>query len=190
MAVTPTSITISPYTYTQTVPANFGEAYAKGITSAGQSIAGAISSIGQTYADNQTTNDLLTQFSQMKNPDGTPVLPEEDYHNIMNKGAGARKEMVGEIVGRFHQQYASMLDQQKQIAIAQGTAAAQAPYRLQEIRTTGEQQRLAHPENTLAPKIVDSTQANADAEIQKKIQAQIEENRKNALRAPAYVAPP
>lgn len=114
-------------------PVDIGSGYAKGIASAGESIAGAISNVMNVADQNRTANDMLTQLSQMKDPQGNPILSKEDYESIMKKGLGAKHELAGELFGRFHSQYQSMLDQQRQVAVAQATAAAQAPYRMAEI---------------------------------------------------------
>jgi hypothetical protein len=166
---------VSPgsFTYTQTIPSNFGEAYAKGIESAGKSLAGAVSQVGGMLEQNQTTNDLLTQFSQMKGPDGNPIISQEDYENIMKKGLGARHEMLGQVLTNFHSQYQNMLEQKRQIAVAQATAAAQAPYRMGEIAATGAQQR--------------QTQAE-EAEQKRKLLLQQPENRPVVIQQPSNTA--
>lgn len=132
-------------------PQDIGSGYAAGITSAGQSIAGAISRVAGIAEQNQTANDMLTQLSQMKDPQGNPVLSKEDYESIMKKGLGAKHELAGELFGRFHSQYQSMLDQQREIAVAQ----ARQPLELGQTaaRTQGaielerERARLAQSQN-------------------------------------------
>ena len=120
---------------------DIGSGYAKGIGQAGASIADSIKNVSDIYQQNSEANDVLQQFSQMKDSSGNPILSEEDYKSLMQKGLGAKHAFMGELLARFHGQYQSQLDAAKQIQIAQATAATQAPYRMAEIAKTGEEQR-------------------------------------------------
>jgi hypothetical protein len=143
MAIQTTSVGAAPQfniPYNVTVP-NVGAGYAAGITQAGSSIANAITNVADIYNQNQSANDTLSQLALMKDASGNPIIPPDEYQSLMTKSLGAKHEMIGLLVGRFQQQYQAQLEQAKGVAIAQATAAAQAPYRMQEIAAQGAQQR-------------------------------------------------
>jgi hypothetical protein len=132
---------------------DIGSGYAQGIAQAGQSLSGAIKGImggvnpqtGEVeqgvLSQNQTANDFIHQFSQMKNPDGTPMMSPDLYNSIMSGSLGSKQKWVGLLTGQFQTNMQSQLEQARQIAVARATAAAAAPYRIQEIQQTGAEQR-------------------------------------------------
>jgi hypothetical protein len=143
--------TLGNYSYT-TQPVDIGTGYASGITAAGKSIAQGISGILGGIDDkgnvthgvleqNQTANDMLTALNQMKGPDGNPVLPADAYNAAMGKSLGAKQQLIGMYQGQWQTNMAALAEQAKAIAVAKATAAAQAPYRIQEIQETGRQQQ-------------------------------------------------
>jgi hypothetical protein len=132
----------SPFSLTYNTPTvDIGSAYAQGIGQAGASIADALKGVTSIMNQNQTANDMLTGLSQMKDSQGNPILSPDDYDAIASKGLGAKQQFIGELMGRFHTQYAAQLEQQQKLQQIQTTAAASAPYRQAEIAATGEQQR-------------------------------------------------
>jgi hypothetical protein len=106
---------------------DIGAGYAAGIESAGKSIAGAISGVGDIYKKTQDTNDLLTGLHQ------AGMLTPDQYEAVMGKSQGAKEQLLGQFMTEHAARLQAQLDQQRQIAIAQATAAAGAPYRMAEI---------------------------------------------------------
>jgi hypothetical protein len=92
-------------------------------------------------SQNQTANDMLTMMNQMKNPDGSKVLGDDAYQSLLGKGLGARQAAVGMYQGLFQYNLQQQAEANRQIQVAKATAAAQAPYRQQEIVTSGEEAR-------------------------------------------------
>lgn len=143
--------TVGNYSYT-VPPIDIGSGYAAGITSAGKSLGQAITGIfggvnekGEVQQgvleQNQTANDMLTTLNQMKGPSGNKVLPDEVYQSLMGKSLGAKQQAIGMYQGQWQANMQAQIDQARQIALARATAAAQAPYRIQEIQESGAQQR-------------------------------------------------
>jgi hypothetical protein len=130
------------FNLTYSTPAiDIGAGYAKGIETAGQALSGAIKNVADIATQNQTANDLLSQLSQTKDAQGNALLDADTYKSLMGKGLGAKQAYIGQIMTNWADQYKSLLDQQRQIQVAQATAATQAPYRIQEIQATGAEQR-------------------------------------------------
>jgi|SRR5215471_8038681 len=130
------------FNLTYSTPAiDIGSGYAKGIESAGQSLSKAITNVAGIYQQNQQANDMVDMLSKTKDAQGNPVLGQEEYQSLMGKSLGAKQQYIGQLLTNWGSQYQSMLEQQRQIAVAQATAAAQAPYRVQEIQTTGAEAR-------------------------------------------------
>lgn len=147
------NVQIPAYTY-NTPAIDIGSGYAQGITSAGKSISGAISGILGGVDDkgnvthgileqNQTANDMLSMLNTMTGPDGRKVLPDEAYQNAMGKSLGAKQQMIGMYQGQWQTNMAARIEQAKQIAVAAGTAAAQQPYQIAQIRERGTQEQEA-----------------------------------------------
>jgi hypothetical protein len=84
---------------------------------------------------------MLSTLNQMTGPNGNKVLSDDIYQSLMGKSLGAKQQAIGMYQGQWQANMQSQIDQARQIAIARQTAAAQAPYRLQEIQATGAQQR-------------------------------------------------
>jgi hypothetical protein len=133
------------FNLTYNVPSiDIGSGYAAGITSAGKSLAGAISGImggidpqtGQIrqgiLEQNQTANDLLDQLSKTKDAEGNPILSQDAYQSIMGKSLGAKQQMLG----AYMSQISSNIDQARLIAVAQATAAAQGKWEMAKTAAT------------------------------------------------------
>jgi|SRR5215469_7103824 len=130
------------FNLTYSTPAiDIGSGYAQGIESAGKSLSSAISNVASIYQQNQQANDMVDMMSKTKDAQGNPILDQETYQSLMGKSLGAKQQYIGQILTNWGAQYQALLDQQKQIAVAQATAAAQAPYRLTEIQATGAEAR-------------------------------------------------
>lgn len=119
-------VQIPGYTYS-VAPTDIGSGYAKGIESAGQSIAGAIrgvmggiDSAGNVQqgvlGQNQSVNDMLGFLTTAKDAQGNPVLSQDAYDSIMSKGLGARQAALGMYMGMFKENYQSQIEQQNKLA--------------------------------------------------------------------------
>jgi hypothetical protein len=122
-------VQIPAYTY-NTPPIDIGSGYAQGIASAGKSIAGAISGVmGGVDASGQyqpgileqsnTSRDMLSTLNQMKNPDGSKVLPDDIYQSTIGKSLGAQQSLVGLYAGQYIENQAAA----RQVALEQGKGA-------------------------------------------------------------------
>jgi hypothetical protein len=169
---------VGQYSYDLGKPIDIGSGYAAGITSAGQAISktitglmGGIDEKGQIQqgilGQNQTTNDFLTVMNQMKNPDGSKVLGDDAYQSLMGKSLGAKQMALGMYQNQFMYNLQQQAQQNREIAVAQGTARAQAPYRSAEIAQTAEEARK-------------TAVAGREATGERRV----------TYTAPAYVAPP
>jgi hypothetical protein len=145
--------TVGAYQYS-TPNVDIGSGYAAGITQAGKSISGAITGLlggidekgnvtSGILSQNQTANDMLSVMNQMKNPDGSKILGDDAYQSLMGKSLGAKQQALGMYQGLFQYNLQQSAEANRQIQVAKATAAAQAPYRLQEIQATGAQQIAA-----------------------------------------------
>jgi hypothetical protein len=88
-----------------TVP-DIGAGYAKGITAAGESLAGATKGVFDVMARNQNANDMLSAMKQNK------VLTPDQYNSIATKSLGAKEQMTGMYANQW------ILDQANQRAIS------------------------------------------------------------------------
>jgi|SRR5215510_3606783 len=130
------------FNLTYSTPAiDIGAGYAKGIETAGSALSKAITNVAGIYEQNQQANDMVDMLSKTKDAQGNPILDQETYQSLMGKSLGAKQQYIGQILTNWGSQYQSMLEQQRQIAVAQAAAAAQAPYRIQEIKATGTEAR-------------------------------------------------
>jgi hypothetical protein len=95
-----------------TVP-NIGEGYAKGITAAGESIAGALSAkagsggVFDIMNRNRTADDTLTAMSK------NGILSSDAYQSVANKSLGAKEQMLGMYAGQWIAQQAANREMQK-----------------------------------------------------------------------------
>lgn len=105
-------------------PVDIGEGYAKGITAAGQSIAGGVTSAFNTLNQNRTADDTLAAMHQ------SGMLSQDAYQAVAGKSLGAKQQMLGMYAGEWINQqaqarelqktgYAGAVDVQKQIQIMQ-----------------------------------------------------------------------
>jgi hypothetical protein len=85
---------------------DIGSGYAAGITQAGKSISGAITGVlggmnekGEPVQgileQSQTSKDMLATLNTMKNPDGSAVLPQDQYEAAVGKSLGAQQALIG-----------------------------------------------------------------------------------------------
>lgn len=152
-------VQIPGYSY-NVAPTDIGSGYAAGISSAGKSIAGAISGImGGVDAAGNVTHGILEQNSTVNDMLGflkdQGTLSTDAYNNIMGKGLGARQQVVGAMFGQFQTNWQQQLEQRNKLA---------------QIQASGEQQR--------------QTQALSEAETTKRAQAQIDLERQKLLLDP------
>jgi hypothetical protein len=125
---------------------DIGSDYAKGITSAGQSIAGAIKNVmggdinpqtGEVnqgiLQQNQTATDFIHQMGQ-----SGAITPE--MADSINQGSlGAKQKWIGLLSTTYAYRAQAAAEQAKAIAVAKGTAAATQPYTIAQIQETGAQ---------------------------------------------------
>jgi hypothetical protein len=92
---------------------DIGAGYAAGITQAGQSIAGALSSkpdsggVFDIMNRNRTVDDTLAAMQQNK------ILTPDQYNSVANKGLGAKEQMLGMYAGQWIAQQAANREMQK-----------------------------------------------------------------------------
>jgi hypothetical protein len=79
-----------------TVPlTDIGSGYAKGIETAGKSLAEAIGTVADIGKQNVDANDTLTAMHQ------TGILSPDEYNAVMGKSLGAKQSMVGLYAGQW-----------------------------------------------------------------------------------------
>jgi hypothetical protein len=106
---TPPSFSIQAQVPTRDI----GAGYAAGITQAGQSIAGALSSkpesggVFDIMNRNRTADDTLAAMQQNK------ILTPDQYNSVANKGLGAKEQMLGMYAGQWIAQQAANRELQK-----------------------------------------------------------------------------
>src|SRR4029077_12384979 len=86
---------------------NIGEGYAKGIETAGTSLAKAIGSVSEIYTQNRDADDMLTAMKTNK------MITPDEYEAVAGKSLGAKQQLLG----MYATQYAA--DQAQQRALAQ-----------------------------------------------------------------------
>jgi hypothetical protein len=94
-------------------PTDIGAGYAKGITEAGTSLAGAISQVSQTMTENKAVSDTLGGLYQAK------MLTPDQYNAVLGKSPGAQKALLGQFMANYTADQALRRDQ----ALAQGKGA-------------------------------------------------------------------
>jgi hypothetical protein len=94
-------------------PTNIGEGYAKGIETAGKSLAEAIGSVSQVYTQNRDADDMLTAMQANK------MITPDEYNAVAGKSLGAKQQLLG----MYATQYASQQAQQRALALQKGTGA-------------------------------------------------------------------
>jgi hypothetical protein len=110
---------------------------------------------------------MLTMMNQMKNSDGSKVLQDDAYQSLMGKSLGAKQMALGMYQNQFMYNLQQQAQQNRELAVAAGTARAQAPYRQAEIAQTAEEARKT---------AVVGREAQGERHV--------------TYTAPAYVAPP
>jgi hypothetical protein len=170
---------------------DIGKGYAEGITSAGQSIGGAITGLlgginpktGEIqqgiFGQNQYVNDMLDQLSKTKDAQGNPILSEEAYKSIMGKGLPAKQAIVGQYVSQItenmKQQNALQLariQEQGAMARTRETTQTQRDIAAQKTETKPEDQiiKLVPPTTKKTDQNVVPTQSSeqVEAELRKR----------------------
>ena len=105
-------------------PTDIGSGYAAGITSAGQSIAGAIGAVMGGY--NARTGELQEGIlDQKKSAEDTldmlhthGVLDDATYEKAKTSSLGAQQKMIGISTSEFNTRLQAQLEQQKAMAVA------------------------------------------------------------------------
>jgi hypothetical protein len=188
-------VQIPAYTY-NTPAIDIGSGYAKGIESAGQSIAGAIKGVmggidpqtGEVQEgilqQNSTANDFIHQMGLMKNPDGTPVISPELRDSILSGSLGSKHKWIGLLTTSF----ASNLNQQN--ALAQERLRQQGS--LATVAATGAEERktaqVTHPDLSLAPTVVNPQSGQTDEQARAQVQAELQKRLAAMGAGPSAVA--
>lgn len=122
---------------------DIGSGYAQGIGQAGKSIAESLAGVTNIMSQSQAANDQIDMMTKLKDSQGNPILSQADADALMSKGLPARQAFIGELMGRFHTNYAAQLEQTNKLQQIKATATAELPLKQAEITQQGEEQRKA-----------------------------------------------
>ncbi|HET9373624.1 MAG TPA: hypothetical protein VFO40_01525 [Chthoniobacterales bacterium] len=142
---------------------DIGKGYAEGITKMGESLAGTISGLlggidpktGEIrqgiFGQNQTANETLQQLTQMKDPQGNPILSEEAYNSIMSKGLGTKQQFMGAYLSQILENQKQQAQQARELAVVQAQTRGSLAKTVLEGRLKAEEKTEKEPVLKLVP---------------------------------------
>lgn len=113
-------------TYDQKIPADFGKDYGQAIGAAGQTLAGAITSIGGQYLQNRDVDDTLAAMNKNK------ILTDDEYQSVAGKSTAAKQQILGLYAGQWLADQA----QNRAVALQKGQYAGQIDVEHQKLLDT------------------------------------------------------